>query len=171
MRTIVILLVTSTLVLSACGGWRDSRVNPSNWFGNSRPAPTPSAEPASTNPLLPQRTSIFQRDKSERYEGTLVAEVTELVVERTPTGGILRVAGVTTLQGAYDVRLTSETDGEPVDGVLTFSLKAVQPDDQGVGNTTTRTVQAGQFVSTQVLERTKTVRVIGALGARTTARR
>ncbi len=172
MRTVVTLLMISTLTLSACSGWRDSRANPSNWFGHSRPAPVETADPASINPLIPERApSIFRRDKSESYEGTLVAQVSDLVIERTLSGGIVRVTGVSALQGAYDVRLTSETDGEPVDGVLTFSLKAIQPNDQGLGNTTTRTVQVGGFVSTAVLERTQTVRVIGATEARTTQRR
>ncbi|WP_371224100.1 hypothetical protein [Roseovarius sp. 2305UL8-3] len=172
MRTVVTLLMISTLTLSACSAWRESRVNPSNWFGGSRSAPVETADPASTNPLLPERgNTIFRRDKRERYEGTLVAQVSDLVVERNPYGGIVRVTGVSARQGAYDVRLISETDGEPVDGVLTFSLKAVQPTDQGLGNTTTRTVRVGRFVSTAVLERTQTIRVIGATEARTTGRR
>ena len=170
MRTVLTLLVISTLVLSSCSRWRDSRANPSNWFGKSRSAPVAATE-EHTNPLIPQQTSIFRRDKRDTYDGTLLAEVTDLVIERTSTGGIVRVTGMSNLQGAHDVRLISDNDGEPVDGVLTFELKALQPEDQGIGTQTARTVRAGRYVSSQVLERTRTIRVVGALNERTTRRR
>jgi len=166
MRTVLTLLVISSLGLSACSGWRDSRVNPSNWFGGSRPANVPEATVENPNPLIPERTSIFQRDRSETYEGTLVAEIVDVVIERTSTGGIVRVTGRSARQGAYDVRLINETDGEPV----TFSLKALQPTNQGVGNSTARTIRVGQYVSTQTLERTRTIQIVGAQNARTTSR-
>lgn len=171
MRRIAILLVVSSMVLSACSGWRDSRVNPSNWFGKSRSAPAPVATAENPNPLIPERTGIFRKDKREVYEGTLLREVTDVVIERTSSGAIVRVTGMSSLQGAYDVRLTSETDGEPLDGVLTFSLKAVQPENQGVGTTSGRTVRVGRFVSNQVLERTSTVRIVADTNVRTTRRR
>ncbi len=168
MRTVLTLMVISTLTLSACSGWRDSRVNPTNWFGNSRSAPVATAE--NPNPLIPQRTSMLRRDKREKYEGTLVAEVTDLVIERTSTGGIVRVTGQTIRQGAYDVRLISENEGKPVGGVLTFSLKALQPTDQGQGTTAGRTVRVGEYVSKEVLAQTTTVQVIAARNTRTTRR-
>lgn len=171
MRRLTTLLVISTLVLSACSGWRDSRVNPSNWFGKSRSAPSPQATAASTNPLLPERVGIFRRDKREVYEGTLLDEVTDVVIERTSTGGIVRVTGMSRLQGAHDVRLTSENDGKPVDGVLTFSLKALQPEDQGIGTRAGRTVRVGRYVSSHVLERTSTIRIVADRNVRTTRRR
>ncbi|MFK7940328.1 MAG: hypothetical protein AB8B82_13185 [Roseovarius sp.] len=171
MRRIAILLVVSSMVLSACGGWRDSRVNPSNWFGQSRSAPAPVATAENQNPLIPEQTGIFRQDKRENYEGTLLREVTDVVIERTNSGGIIRVTGKSTFQGAHDVRLTSETDGEPEDGVLTLSLKAVQPTDQGVGSTSGRTVRVGRFVSNEVLLRTQSVRIVADGNVRTTRRR
>lgn len=169
MRTFLTLLVISTLVLSSCSRWRDSRVNPSNWFGKSRSAPVETTE-ASTNPLIPERTSVFRKDHRETYQGTLVDQVTDLVIERTSTGAIVRATGMTALQGAHDVRLTSDNDAEPVDGVLTFSLKALQPADQGYGTEAGRTVRVGRYISHQVLERTQTIRVIGERNVRTTRR-
>ena len=171
MRRFAILLVISSLLLSACSGWRDSRVNPSNWFGKSRSQPAPVATPENTNPLIPERTGIFRKDKREVYEGILLAEVTDVVVERTSSGGIVRVTGMSRLQGAHDVRLTSDTDGEPEDGVLTFSLKALQPTDQGIGSVAGRTVRVGRFVSNQVLDRTSTIRIVAESNVRTTRRR
>ena len=169
MRTFLTLLVISTLVLSSCSRWRDSRVNPSNWFGNSRSTPV-AATVENPNPLIPARTSIFKRDKREVYEGTLVREVTDLAIEPTSTGGIVRVTGLSTLQGAHDVRLTSEEDDEPVDGVLTFSLRAVQPNDQGLGTRAGRTVRVGRYVSSQVLARTTSIRIVAETNVRSVRR-
>lgn len=170
MRTFLTLLVISTMVLSSCSSWRESRANPSNWFGKSRSAPV-AASAENPNPLIPEQTSIFRKDKREIYRGTPIDQITELTIERTSNGAIVKVTGVSRLQGAFDVRLVSETKGEPVDGVLTFTLKAQQPTDQGLGNTTTRTVRTGRHISNQVLEQTKTVRVIGERNERTTRRR
>ena len=171
MRRIAILLVVSSMVLSACSGWRDSRANPTNWFGKSRSAPAPVATAENPNPLIPERVGIFRQDKREQYDGTLLREVTDVVIERTNSGGIVRVTGMSSLQGAFDVRLTSENDGEPVDGVLTFSLKAIQPENQGVGTTSGRTVRVGRFVSNQVLARTDSIRIVAEGNVRTTKRR
>lgn len=171
MRSFAILLVVSSLLLSACSGWRDSRINPTNWFGKSRSQPVSAPSPENTNPLIPERVGIFRKDKREVYAGTLLSEVTDVVVERTSTGGIVRVTGQSRLQGAHDIRLTSDTDGEPVDGVLTFSLKALQPNDQGVGSKAARTVRVGRYVSSDVLAQTTTIRVIAERNVRTTRRK
>lgn len=170
MRSILILTVASTLIVSGCGGWRDARVNPSNWFGGSRPAPVEADASATANPLIPERRSILQRDRSERYDGTLVAEITALAVEPTSTGAIVSVTGLTDRQGAFDVRLVGDNDGEPVDGLLRFSLRALQPGDQGVGTGTARTVRAGAYVSQNVLERTTRIEVLGARNSLVTRR-
>lgn len=171
MRRLTTLLVISTLVLSACSGWRDSRVNPSNWFGKSRSAPAPEATAGYPNPLIPEQVGIFRRDKRDVYEGTLIDEVTDVAIERTSTGAIVRVTGMSRLQGAHDIRLTTTTDGKPVDGVLTFSLKALQPQDQGLGTRAGRTVRAGRYISSQVLEQTSTIRIVADRNVRTTRRR
>lgn len=171
MRRTVTLLVISTMVLSACGGWSKSRVNPSNWFGKSRSQPRQEATIENPNPLIPERVGIFRKDKREVYDGVLLSEVTDVVIDRTNAGGIVRVTGKSRLQGAFDVRLTSDTDGEPEDGVLTFSLKAIQPDDQGVGSTAGRTVSVGRYVSKDVLARTSTIRIVAESNVRTTKRR
>ena len=52
MRITIGALMISTLVLSSCGGWRDSRVNPTNWFGTSRE--TTNTLDENLNPLIPQ---------------------------------------------------------------------------------------------------------------------
>lgn len=170
MRTFLILTVSSALMLSACSGWRDARVNPSNWFGNTRSAPAPADAATTTNPLIPERASLLRRDRDETYVGTAVAEITGLAIERTSTGAIVRVTGITDRQGAHDVRLINDTDGEPVDGVLRYSLQAVQPTDQQLGSSSARTVRAGAYISNNVLERLSSVEVMGARNSLTTRR-
>ena len=85
-----------------------------------------------------------------------------MVIERTSDGGIVRVEGVALRQGAFDVRLVSDTENEPVNGVLELRLMAIQPEDQPQGSERARTVLAGVFLSNQALERANEIRVIGA---------
>ena len=140
------------------------RANPRNWFGRSTPRRRPAEPaPANTNPLIPEREdTIFRRRRDKVYEGTPVDQVTRMVVERTSDGAIIRVEGVTLQQGAFDVRLVSETDDKPVNGRLDYRLMAIQPEDQPQGPERARTVLAAVFVSNQVLERSDEIRVIGA---------
>lgn len=170
MRILLTLLVISSLTVSGCSRWRESRVNPSNWFGNSRSTPIEATAEQETNPLIPQQTTIRRRDKREVYKGTLVDQVTDLAVERTAGGAIIRVTALSSRQGAYDVRLTSDTKGEPVDGVLTFSVKALQPLNTPQGPKVTRTINVARHVGRDTLDSVKTIRVVAARNVRTTQR-
>ena len=133
-------------------------------------APGDAPPPEEVNPLIPERTSIFQRDRTEVYLGTPVDQVTEIRVERLPAGAIIHVTGIALRQGAYDVRLTSKTDDEPVDGVLTFTMAALQPQNQPQGPVSTRRIEVAKFVSNDVLERTRTISIVGARNVQTTRR-
>lgn len=172
MRKTVASLVVLSLTLAGCSGWRDSRVNPGNWFGNSRAeARTETATPAQTNPLIPEETSIFRRgNKEEVYLGTPVDQITDLTIERTSSGAIVKATGQTLQQGAYDVRLTSDTEGEPVDGVLTLEMKALQPTNTPQGPERVRRATAGYFLSNQDLAKVRTIRVLGERNARSSTR-
>jgi hypothetical protein len=163
MRRFLAVLVISSVTLSGCGRLRDSNANPANWFGKRNPGPVATApgEPAEVNPLIPQKTSVFKRNKSENYIGTPVANITSMTIERLPTGAILHVTGVSLQQGAYDVRLISDSKGDPVNGVLTFKLKAVQPLDQPQGSQQARTIHAARFVSNSNLESASVIQIIG----------
>ncbi len=79
-RTLIIL-VASVLVLSGCARVSESRFNPFNWFGSSADEETVATIGESADPR------------------PLVAEVTSLVVERTPTGAIVRATGLPPDQG------------------------------------------------------------------------
>lgn len=196
MRGVVSVLLIGTLVLTSCSGWRDSRVNPSNWFGKSRSTAVETSARTSqvvapddrqtNNPLIDaensnqlvrrnvttvQRTGIFRRrNKEVLYEGTLVDEVTDLSVERTPTGAIVRVTGLPNREGAFDVRLLRVNRDGPVDGVLEYTLNAVQPVQTPVGTARTREVEAGVFVSNDLLQEVREIRVIAERNVRSTRR-
>lgn len=175
-RRALLLMLGSGLALAACGRVRDSNLNPGNWFGRSRAerrvARAPAKTPEEINPLIPeQRDSIFRRKTDEeKYDGTLIHAISDMVVEQTPGGAIIRVTGVSLRQGAFDVRLSAENDEEAVNGVLTYRMEAVQPTNMPQGTQRSRTVHVARFVSTQTLRDVRTIRVVGASGARTSNR-
>lgn len=173
MQRRVFLSMTGAFALAGCSGFRQSRINPRNWFGRSTARPRESAPSDGSNPLIPERENrIFRRGpREEVYEGTPVDQIMALAVERTSDGAIIRVTGQTLRQGAFDLRLIPEHDEDaPVGGVLSYELRAVQPSDTPQGPARTRQVQAGVFVSNQTLERVTEVRVRGLRNERVSRR-
>ncbi len=173
MRVLLTVMVISSVALSGCSRLQESRLNPGNWFGKSKS--TQSAQPrtqttAEANPLIPETSSVFRRDKTEVYLGTPVDQVTALSVEPTTSGAIVRVTAMALQQGAFDVRLTTQTDGKPVNGVLTFRLLALQPTDTPQGSPRQRTLHAARFIPNTILDDTRTIRVIAARNERSTTR-
>ena len=169
----VFLSMTGAFALTGCSGYRQSRINPRNWFGRSTARPREVAAADGSNPLIPEREdSIFRRGpREEVYDGTPVDQVTALAVERTSDGAIIRVTGQTVRQGAFDVRLVPEQPMDaPVSGVLSYELQAVQPSDTPQGPARTRLVQAGVFVSNQTLAQVTQVRVRGLRNERVSRR-
>ena len=173
MRSLITLLAVSALVLSSCGTVRESRFNPANWFGKSESTPREAADASGeeANPLIPDSNSIFRRNPDkDAYQGRPVQRVTALAVERTSSGAIIRATGVTSRQGAHDIRLTPLGDGEPTDGVLSFVLEAVQPGDQPAGAEAQRTVTAARAVNNVTLDAVTTIRVLASANERTSRR-
>lgn len=171
MRILLALTMVSSMVLAGCGGLRDSRVNPANWFGKSKSRPVAAAPSETVNPLIPvKEESIFRRNKAEVYDGTPVDQITDLRIERTSDGAIIRVTGLSTRQGAFDVRLISDSKGEPVNGVLSYKLMALQPDNAPQGPAVARTLHAAVFISTQTLAEARTIVVTGARNERRSTR-
>lgn len=162
------LLLAATLVLSACGTIRDSRVNPFNWFGQSRSVAVEPKE--QTNPLIPTRSGLFAtaRAEEEIYQGRPFDQVLDLTIERVPGGAIIRATGLAQRQGIYDVRLTpANEEEEAVDGVLTYRLEGILPDTRTrVGTQPTREVIAARQVTDQTLRGVRVIRVEGQRNAR-----
>ena len=168
MRKTLLALMASTLLVSACGMVRDSRVNPLNWFGRAEPAAV-SASEAEANPLIPTRRGLFARIREPEadYEGRPFEQVTDLTVEPVPGGAIVRATGLAARQGIYSVRLTPENEEElPVNGVLTYRLEGVRPDrPTPQGSKATREVIAARHLTTQDLQGVREIRVEGQLNA------
>lgn len=171
MRKSLVLILAGTLILSGCGGWRDSRINPGNWFGKSRSAPI--AETTATevvNPLIPQerRKSIFARAEKEDLS-VPVATISDLRVEPTPNGAIIYATAIASRQGAYEVELRQEPDA--AEDTLEYTLRVVYPEaSTPSGSVHSRTVQAAVTLSEQDLRGIRTIRVNGTENARETRR-
>ena len=175
MRKQVILLSAAALVLSNCGGWRDSRVNPTNWFGrsNSTPVEQTTAEAKVVNPLLPRSEGrgFFSRPEAEDLS-VPAATITELRVEPTAAGAIIYAVAQTSRQGAFDAELRPVEGAAEDPAVLELTFRVVYPDfATPVGPERSRTVRAAHTVSTQDLAPVRTIRVIGAQNIRETRRR
>ncbi|MEM7733110.1 MAG: hypothetical protein AAF280_10040 [Pseudomonadota bacterium] len=196
MRVSVLILLTASFVLASCGSVRESRFNPVNWFGSSTSSSNEvettvnaSGEVVPVNPLIGNkrrgsqivnvttrstnaidRARILRDKDDEPYTGTLVDQVTSLEIKRTTTGGIVSVSGLTTRQGAFDVRLVPRNQGIPVDGVLTYELRALQPIETLQGPERTRRIQAAAPLSVQELELIRTVQVVARRNTRTSRR-
>ena len=177
MRRVTILLLAAVVGLTACGTVRDSRINPLNWFGNSREEPVQAAPEKAVNPLIPEQSSggLFKRQKEldNVYTGVPVNVVRDLVIERVPGGAIIRVTGVSQFQNVFDIRLTPvDEDEEPVEGVLEYRLEARIPEKPiSGGDERLRTIVAARTVTDGELELVRQIRVIGQDNARIIARR
>ncbi len=170
------VMLVSILALAACGGFRDSRLNPTNWFGNARSAPVEVDPDAEVNPLIPtrQRGRLLGSPSDDgTYRGRPLDSVTALVIERVPGGAIVRASGTAARQGVYDVRLVTDEE-QPVseDGVLTFQLAGVTPDEAGTGiSERVRTVTAAVALTDQQLGGVRVIRVVGVRNAMSSRRR
>ncbi len=175
MRGIIVVLLTGTMGLSACSGWKTSSANPTNWFGRSRPADINPSELAAApaNPLLPKEADGFRAAVVDEVDGVTIQQVMTLVVEPTVEGAIVRAEGIALREGAYDARLIPETfDESPVDGVLSYRFVVKYPNEAtATGTEATRTISAARTVTRGHLEATRTIRVIGQQNARESRRR
>ncbi|EEB83294.1 hypothetical protein [Roseobacter sp. GAI101] len=172
MRKTFSALLVSTLVLTGCATVRDSRVNPFNWFGTAQSEPRAQTA-ANTNPLIPQSAGLFAsaRAKTEVYLGQPMDQVTNLTVEKTPGGAVIRATGLAARQGIYKVQLTPANEDElPVDGVLTYRLEGIQPVNTSVGTQPTREVIAARAVTDQMLAGVRMIRIEGQRNALTSRR-
>lgn len=147
-RTLSALLVL-TLTLAACGGFRDSRVNPRNWFSGSSSEPTlgPTADTTDNRPVVPM--------------------VSALVIEPTSSGAIVRAEAVMPSAGWWDAELIAENNARPVDGVMTYRFVAARPRRAvAVAAQGPRTLSAAATLSVIQLEQVREVVVIGAENTR-----
>lgn len=167
----VLALTLAALVLVGCGTVRDSRLNPFNWFGNSREVATVST--GEVNPLIPNDSGGVLSRPERVYAGVPIDEILELQIDRTRSGAIIVARGLAARQGPYEVRLTPlDLDEKPQDGVLSYSFDVIYPaSNTNVGPEQTRRVTVARSIGNQTLAETRVVRVVGARNAREVRRR
>jgi hypothetical protein len=150
MKTPLVVLLVAGLTLSGCGGFSESRVNPMNWFGGSR---------EEVPDLGPTELSVDNRG--------LVAQVTELTIERTSTGAIVRATGMTPEPGWWDAELVAENFGRPVDGVLALRFVAAPPREPvPATNDRARRLIAVYTLNESILETISDIVVTGSQNSR-----
>lgn len=173
MRKSITVLLATSVVLAGCSGWSDSRTNPRNWFGNSRSTQVVLAQdPQAANPLIPQKSSMSKRPE-KADASVLITSITELRVDRTPTGATILVTGIASRQGAYDVELHLEpADDTSPKGTLNFTFRVVYPNDPTpIGSDHTRTVREAYSLSNHDLQGVRLIRVQAEQNVRETRRR
>ncbi|MBZ4022385.1 hypothetical protein CKO11_07935 [Rhodobacter sp. TJ_12] len=154
------LLLASALALSACG-WRESRINPWNWFQKEEVATT----------LAPKEGYPEIADDPRE----LVASVTKLEVTRSQGGAIVAATGLPPTQGWWGADLLAENDGVPVDGVMTYRFVVAWPNpgspaSQRSGRPESREVTAAAFINSVKLAGVRKIVVIGAANQRAISR-
>ena len=135
-------LLGGTLVLAACGG----RLNPFNWFKRK---PRVTVEEAYA---LPEDTR------------GLIERLSDVAIEETRTGIILRATGIAATQGWSDAELV----GQPLDekGVKTFEFRATAPlGAAATGPERSRAITAAAAISLYQLGQMSAIRVVAAQNA------
>lgn len=155
MRTSVLILLTSTLALSAC----QSRVNPLNWFGNDRS----DAVITESNPLIPDETeegrSFFAQEQEVAYVGKPIEQLSSVEVHRVSEGQLVMAVGVSAVHGAHTARLVPR-EGGIENGVLTLDFMAIPPLEPIVGGSdVSREITAAIVLTEQQIAGLRTIRV------------
>jgi len=141
-------------LLAACGGLRESRLNPLNWFGGDR-----------EEKIVTVETVVVADPRP------LVAEIVSLRADRVPGGAIINVVGLPASQGFWHPVLVPLKDEKPDKGVLAYEFRLLPPPGATpTGNKRSREVVVGHFVSTQTLNGVNRIQVRGAKNRRTVRR-
>lgn len=150
------LIATLTLVsfLAACGGVRDSRLNPFNWFGRDR-----------------EEKVVITANAEVVDPRGLVAEIIKLKVDRMPGGAIIHAIGLPETQGHWEAVLTPLNQEFPDKGILTYEFRLLPPlTPQASGTQRSREVVVGHFVSDQTLLGVRRIKVVARTNSRTVRR-
>lgn len=150
MNKTLVTALCATLALGACSSIGKSRLNPFNWFGRSQEATVsaPTAEIA---------------DKR-----ALVAQVTDLTLEKMPGGVIVRATGLPPTQGFWEAELVAR----PIeDGIITYDFRVFPPITPKASSTTqSREIIVAAYLSNIKLDAIRQITVQGASNARTSRR-
>lgn len=138
------VLIGGFAALAACG----TRLNPFTWFRRRAPRVKAEAVPEVVDPR------------------GLMARLTEVRLEETSTGAILRATGLASAQGGSDAELVGLATDEK--GVKTFEFRLAEPEAGApVGPAASRTITAAVALSVFQLGQISALRVLAAENAMT----
>ncbi len=152
MRIALTAALIALTAFSACGRFRDSKINPLNWFGRAQQVEQPAIDAQA--PVDPR---------------PFVAQVLVMKVEPTSTGAIVRATGLPPTQGWWDAELVAQ----PIDenGALTLEFHVFAPFGQtDVVNQRSREITAAYSISAFKLNSVTKVIVQGANNALSSGR-
>lgn len=139
------------LALAGCGGLRQSKLNPFNWFKKSQP----------------RETIVLPDEQADARP--LVDTVLTMAVEPIPGGAVVRARGVTPTQGWWDAELVARDVDEK--GVLVYEFRLVPPTGQTDVNTQrSREIDVAIYISDVKLAAVREIVVQGARNARSVRR-
>jgi len=153
MRLPLLAALTALMLLQACAGLQQSRLNPFNWFGRSAPVDIRAAETAAT--------TADQR--------ALVGQVLSLAVDAYPGGAIVRATGLPPSQGWWSAELVAQ----PVDenGVLVYEFRVFPPPvELREGPPQSREIAVATNLTDRQLSKITEIVVQGAANARASRR-
>lgn len=146
-----LLALCLAALVAGCGGFRDSRLNPANWFGGSEPRETVTSTVENADPR------------------PLVETVLSMSVEPVPGGAIVRARGQTPTQGWWQAELVAlDIDDK---GALVYEFRIAPPPQVTPAHTPqSRQLDVAVFVSDFRLDGVREIVVQGATNARSARR-
>jgi hypothetical protein len=148
-RPVVMLVLCATL--AGCGGLRESRLNPFNWFKKSEA----------------RETVVLPVDAADPRP--LVDQVLTLSVEPIPGGAIVRARGLTPTQGWWEAELVPRPLDE--NGTLIYDFRILPPITRTDVNTPqSREVDVAIYISDFKLEAVREIVVQGSGNSRVARR-
>ncbi len=150
-KTPLLALLAATVTLSACGRVADSGLNPFNWFGRE------SVETVAAN------AEVITDGRQ------LVDQVTELAVDATPEGAIIRAVGLPPVQGFWDAELVRVQSADP--SLAVYEFRVLPPlERQAQSTPQSREIIAGAALNNRQLASIRGIIVRGQRSQRSVSR-
>ncbi|GAA3873321.1 hypothetical protein [Celeribacter arenosi] len=165
MRQQIVVSGLILTLLSGCGGdFRNSKVNPLNWFGQREQTQTLDAEGRVVR-VLP---TLAPRKGYPAFVDTraFAPSITALDFLRTATGSVLSVTTVVPTLGYADAALVPVEHDDGSILILEFRLRAPK-DVPGIGSVSQREITVARAISNQELAQLTQIQIRSASGVRT----